>query len=322
MPPSITQSQLAEWQRLSDEATSGPWQKWNEGHGPRDLAPFSVVTSAGGDDPNEGNDTTIAERATRPNAAFIAAARTALPLLLAALAERERELAEARSARDALAEERDDANGGATLNRCALKNALRERDEALASLDVARAEVAVLRGEDCLVDGDGPCGACLKCSQASRDEALTQRDMLAGGLNVATEERSMLAKERDAAHEAIARIASRLGGAIGSTWPEACAAVINGVAALQASRDEALAEVERQRQYAANATAWARREEQETIVALEKQEADRSHLTALVQTLEPLVVSRAASRPLREALARACAHLGLGPDGEAKEETK
>lgn len=31
------------------------------------------------------------------------------------------------------------------------------------------AEVGMLRGEGCLVDGDGPCGACIKCASARAD---------------------------------------------------------------------------------------------------------------------------------------------------------
>jgi hypothetical protein len=76
-------------------------------------------------------------------------------------------------------------------------------------------------------------------------------------------------------------------------------------------RDLALAEVARLRNELDGSQLRTEKQRQ-------RRDEDRAHLLALVQTLEPLVVSRAASRPLREALASACAHLGLGPDGEAK----
>jgi len=39
-------------------------------------------------------------------------------------------------------------------------------EEARQQLQVARAEVNVLRGVHCCADGDGPCGVCLKCARA------------------------------------------------------------------------------------------------------------------------------------------------------------
>ena len=54
-----------------------------------------------------------------------------------------------------------------------------ERDAALAEVEKAnehlgwaRAEVEMLRGIDCEADGDGPCGACIKCARAERDAAI------------------------------------------------------------------------------------------------------------------------------------------------------
>lgn len=38
------------------------------------------------------------------------------------------------------------------------------------------AEVEMLRGVGCCEDGDGPCGACLKCARRERDEARKDRD--------------------------------------------------------------------------------------------------------------------------------------------------
>ena len=35
-------------------------------------------------------------------------------------------------------------------------------------IDNLTAEIDVLRGEGCNVDGDGPCGACIKCALAGR----------------------------------------------------------------------------------------------------------------------------------------------------------
>lgn len=38
--------------------------------------------------------------------------------------------------------------------------------------EALQAEVEVLRGVDCMADGDGPCGVCLKCARAQAfDEA-------------------------------------------------------------------------------------------------------------------------------------------------------
>lgn len=43
--------------------------------------------------------------------------------------------------------------------------------ETIAERDAARAEVDMLRGVGCGEDGDGPCGACLKCSRAELADA-------------------------------------------------------------------------------------------------------------------------------------------------------
>ena len=44
-----------------------------------------------------------------------------------------------------------------------------ERDALREERDSLKAEIAMLRGVDCGVDGDGPCGVCIKCARNSVD---------------------------------------------------------------------------------------------------------------------------------------------------------
>lgn len=63
-----------------------------------------------------------------------------------------------------------------------------------AGRDMARAEVEMLRGVGCSEDGDGPCGACLKCARQRADKAEA---------NLA-ETRAQLARLREAAERYVA----------------------------------------------------------------------------------------------------------------------
>lgn len=49
-------------------------------------------------------------------------------------------------------------------------------DAAEAGAKMAEAERDMLRGVGCCEDGDGPCGACIKCYKSQRDLAVEQRD--------------------------------------------------------------------------------------------------------------------------------------------------
>lgn len=75
--PEITEDQLAKWTALCDAATPGPWKHGPESHGvynPNMGSPLVVKP--------------IVDEARNPDdAAFIAAARTAMPTLIAALRE-------------------------------------------------------------------------------------------------------------------------------------------------------------------------------------------------------------------------------------------
>lgn len=86
MPTDITPEMRATWQRLCEEATPGPWE-WSDG---TLMANGWIVIDYALDD--------------IPDGAFIAAARTALPLLLAALAEREAGVADYRCAANNIAD--------------------------------------------------------------------------------------------------------------------------------------------------------------------------------------------------------------------------
>jgi hypothetical protein len=48
--------------------------------------------------------------------------------------------------------------------------------------DTAQAEVDVLRGAECLIDGDGPCGVCIKCLRLRAEAAEATLTELRAGL--------------------------------------------------------------------------------------------------------------------------------------------
>lgn len=52
------------------------------------------------------------------------------------------------------------------------------------SLAMVKGEVDMLRGVGCLEDGDGPCGACLKCARRERDEISAQLAALREAIGV------------------------------------------------------------------------------------------------------------------------------------------
>lgn len=65
---------------------------------------------------------------------------------------------------DAVLEARQDIRACEHEMEGEVSKARRERDQ-------FSAEVAVLRGDGCEADGDGPCGACVKCLRRERDAA-------------------------------------------------------------------------------------------------------------------------------------------------------
>jgi hypothetical protein len=294
MPASITQPQLAEWQRLSDEATPGPWTNDDtdgEIEGPNGGTVALV--------PDHGSILTVkrtGEEWSSVNTHFICAARTALPLLLAALAERERELAEARE----------------------------ERDGALAALDGAlHVSARPYRDGYLCIDCDEHVTSYMVC-----DEAWAE----------AVPEYRSLKEELEAKHDAgrasavsvcVACLAHRLRrDLLPADFNDSPGndTIRLGIAMGQASRGEALAEVERLRSEIDGSQ--LRTEEQR-----QRRDEDRAHLGALVHLIASTnaagrfvpaagvgggVVRELSSAPRFIA---AAAHLGLGPDGEAKEET-
>lgn len=212
------------------------------------------------------------------------------------LAERERELAEERRAAVAYARDRAaqyDRNSGCT---CALENLASDLSNGV-HRDAAK------HGELDDLMSDAAWETYVARLGRERNEALAARDALAGGLRVATEE-----------HEAARAEAA-------SAW----AANV----ALQASRDEALAEVARLRSELDGSQ--LRTEEQRKARV-----ADREHMLALVKTRGAVNAAitawaradadGATKRALHDAqdaataaFEAARAHLGIGPDGEAKE---
>lgn len=80
----VTVEQLAEWDRLASEATSGPWTD-GEGFG------YFCVSTQG--EACFGSCGCCVEPMSQLDAAFIAAARTAVPALIARVRELEWELA-------------------------------------------------------------------------------------------------------------------------------------------------------------------------------------------------------------------------------------
>jgi hypothetical protein len=72
--------------------------------------------------------------------------------------------------------------------------------------DALRAEVEMLRGVGCMEDGDGPCGACVKCLRADLEKAKAEVEIsraesirIRKALNdAATEDHSAYLEERDA----------------------------------------------------------------------------------------------------------------------------
>lgn len=93
-------------------------------------------------------------------------------------------------------------------------------DEARHCIDernMARAEVEMLRGVGCDEDGDGPCGACLKCARRERDELRAALEAIATDLIRQVEEFEtwdqddwpaalhVLKKQADAARSALSR---------------------------------------------------------------------------------------------------------------------
>ena len=69
-----------------------------------------------------------------------------------------------------------------------------------AERDQKTAEVETLRGVGCNEDGDGPCGACLKCARAERDRLKAALSTAAFALDLAG-----FRRDRDAAREDIER---------------------------------------------------------------------------------------------------------------------
>lgn len=74
--------------------------------------------------------------------------------------------------RDACLEEL--CNVRAALGASGGENTVDRAKGLLESLAMVRGEVDMLRGVGCLEDGDGPCGACLKCARRERDEIAAQ----------------------------------------------------------------------------------------------------------------------------------------------------
>ena len=70
----ITEEQRAEWMRLAEQATPGPWAPYGDSHLPEpgwEVEPEGAVLPK------------ICRQTTEADAAFIAAAREAMPALLA-----------------------------------------------------------------------------------------------------------------------------------------------------------------------------------------------------------------------------------------------
>lgn len=99
----VTTEQLAEWERLADEATEGPWavdaimdDSETEiilGYEiPNAGSPIMLAATFDDDDEGPGR---ITPREGRNNARFIAASRIAVPLLIQRIRELEKELANA-----------------------------------------------------------------------------------------------------------------------------------------------------------------------------------------------------------------------------------
>lgn len=92
----LTEQQVAEWERLAAQATSGPWYVGRPHH-IRWQGPTSAFVIMAGDTPicerpwAEGNPAAIREH--EANATFLTAARTALPALCAAWRAQRQEIA-------------------------------------------------------------------------------------------------------------------------------------------------------------------------------------------------------------------------------------
>ena len=123
----------------------------------------------------------VARNVSPADASFIAAARTGWPAALA-------ELKRLRDEIEPLRKSRGEATSLALSMRDVARDELEKGREAhaahaaelTAERDAARAEAEMLRGVGCNEDGDGPCGACIKCARTERDAAIARAEKAEG----------------------------------------------------------------------------------------------------------------------------------------------
>lgn len=171
-----TSDDLAEWERLANEATPGPWRTEGPGNGWGDH----ITIEAAGDADGVGVIHAWETEEWRRDATFIAAAREAVPALIALVRSE-------RSARAEAERERDEARAEADLYRrdsagrmTAAEHRAREMAQAAADA-IARADAAERRAEAAERARDEAVRAGLESTRAHEADLLrwaSERDAL------------------------------------------------------------------------------------------------------------------------------------------------